>query len=60
VTGLPILGTVPMIWTDQEIIKRKGQLYAFGASLLLLVMCYAVLISFTKLPGLAVAQSWLD
>ena len=60
VTGLPILGTVPMIWTDQEKIKRKGQLYAFGASLLLLIMCYFVLVSFTKLPGLATAQSWLN
>lgn len=60
VTGLPILGTVPMIWTDQEKIKRKGQLYAFGASLFLLVMCYAGLVSFAKFPGLTATQSWLN
>lgn len=43
VTGFPILGTVPMIWTDQGKMKRKRHLYAFGISLLVLVMCYAAL-----------------
>jgi polysaccharide chain length determinant protein (PEP-CTERM system associated) len=43
VTGLPILGTVPMIWTEQEKMKRKRRLYGFGISLLILVSCYAVL-----------------
>ena len=43
VTGFPILGTVPMIWTEQEKMKRKGRLYGFGISLLILVFCYAVL-----------------
>lgn len=43
VTGWPILGTVMMIWTDQEIVKRKRKLYAFCLSLLLLLGLYGTL-----------------
>lgn len=42
-TGRPILGTVAMIWTEQEKIKRKQRLYAFGLSLLSLLGLYGVL-----------------
>lgn len=43
VTGRPILGTVAMIWTDQEKTKRKRRLYAFGLSLLSLLGLYGAL-----------------
>lgn len=39
-TGLPILGTVSMNWTDREKIKRKKSLYAFGLSFFLLFSLY--------------------
>jgi polysaccharide chain length determinant protein (PEP-CTERM system associated) len=40
-TGLPILGSVSMNWTNLEKEKRKRSLYAFGASLVVLVTLYA-------------------
>ena len=40
-TGLPILGSVSMNWTDHEKAKRKRSFYAFGASLAILVTLYA-------------------
>ncbi|MFA5242711.1 MAG: XrtA system polysaccharide chain length determinant [Sulfuricella sp.] len=43
VAGRPILGTVAMIWTDQEKLKRKRRLYAFGLSLLSLLGLYSAL-----------------
>ena len=43
ITGRPILGTVAMIWTAQEKIKRKRRLYAFGLSLLSLLGLYGAL-----------------
>lgn len=43
ITGRPILGSIPMIWTDQEKIKRKKRLYAFGLSLLSLLGLYGAL-----------------
>jgi polysaccharide chain length determinant protein (PEP-CTERM system associated) len=43
VSGKPILGSIPMIWTDQQKIKRKKRLYAFGFSLLSLLGLYGVL-----------------
>jgi polysaccharide chain length determinant protein (PEP-CTERM system associated) len=43
VAGRPILGTVAMIWTDQEIINRKRRLFAFGLSLLSLLGMYGAL-----------------
>ncbi|TAN77795.1 MAG: chain length-determining protein [Gallionella sp.] len=45
ITGRPVLGTVAMIWTDQEIIKQKRSLYAFGFSLLLLLSLYGILMA---------------
>jgi polysaccharide chain length determinant protein (PEP-CTERM system associated) len=48
VTGLAILGTVPMIWTDQEKLKRRNRLYAFGFFLLLLMVLYTALMVYVK------------
>lgn len=50
VTGLAILGTIPMVWTDQEKSKRRNRLYAFGFSLLMLMTLYATLMIYTKIP----------
>ena len=44
-TGFPVLGTVSMIWTDQEMIKRKKGVYAFGLSLLFLLGLYGALLA---------------
>ncbi len=44
--GLPILGTVTMNWTANEVIKRKRSLYAFGLSISLLVVLYSVVMVF--------------
>ncbi len=43
ISGKPILGSIPMIWTDQEKSKRKKRLYAFGLSLLSLLSLYGAL-----------------
>jgi polysaccharide chain length determinant protein (PEP-CTERM system associated) len=43
ITGRPILGSIPMIWTNKEKIKRKKRLYAFGLSLLSLLGLYGAL-----------------
>ncbi|SDY22745.1 XrtA system polysaccharide chain length determinant [Nitrosomonas halophila] len=56
ITGLPILGTIPMIWTEQEKKKRKGRLFAFGISLLMLMTCYVVLMVYMNTPSAALAQ----
>ncbi|MGZ5818887.1 MAG: XrtA system polysaccharide chain length determinant [Burkholderiaceae bacterium] len=39
-TGLPILGTVAMNWTDNQKINRRKSLYAFGASFISLLVLY--------------------
>jgi polysaccharide chain length determinant protein (PEP-CTERM system associated) len=44
-TGWPILGTVRMIWTEQEIAKRKKKLYAYCVSLLFLLGVYGTLMA---------------
>jgi hypothetical protein len=44
-TGWPILGTVRMIWTEQEIAKRKKKLYAYCLSLLFLLGVYGTLMA---------------
>ncbi|SEP27399.1 XrtA system polysaccharide chain length determinant [Nitrosovibrio sp. Nv6] len=43
ISGKPILGSIPMIWTNQEKVKRRKRLYAFGLSLLSLLGLYGVL-----------------
>lgn len=50
VAGLAILGTVPMIWTDQEKSKRRNRLFVFGFFLLLLMTFYTILMVYVKLP----------
>ena len=45
ITGRPVLGTVAMIWTDQEIIKQKKSLYVFGISLLFMLALYGLLMA---------------
>src|SRR5665647_2559945 len=51
VTGWPILGTVMMIWTEQEIAKRKRKFYAFCLSLLFLLGLYGTLMA-TMAPSI--------
>ena len=45
ITGRPVLGTVAMIWTDQEIIKQKREIYALSLSLLFLLALYGILMA---------------
>ena len=40
VTGLPILGSISMNWTDEQKIKRKSRMYAFSASVIMLFTAY--------------------
>ena len=44
VSGKPILGSIPMIWTSGEKVKRRKRLYAFALSLLSLLGLYTMLI----------------
>lgn len=48
-TGLPILGTVTMIWTKQEQQRRKKRLIAFGMSFATLLVLYSGAMSFALL-----------
>jgi len=50
-TGLPILGTVTMIWTKQEQQRRKKRLIAFGMSFAVLLVLYMGVMSFTLLKS---------
>ena len=43
ITGMPVLGTIPMIWTSKEKTERKKRLYALGLSLLSLLGSYGIL-----------------
>ena len=43
ITGMPVLGTIPMIWTSKEKSERTKRLYALGLSLLSLLGFYGVL-----------------
>jgi polysaccharide chain length determinant protein (PEP-CTERM system associated) len=40
VTGIPILGSISMNWTNEQKIRRKRRLYALGASVFLLFGAY--------------------
>lgn len=40
VTGMPILGTVSMTWTDAQKIKRKRRVWALGAAVFMLFGVY--------------------
>ncbi len=48
ISGLTVLGTVPMIWTQHEKVKQIRRLYAFGFSLICLTAIYAFLLMFTE------------
>lgn len=48
-TGLPILGTVTMIWTKQEQQRRKKRLVAFGMSFAALLVWYGAALSLALL-----------
>jgi polysaccharide chain length determinant protein (PEP-CTERM system associated) len=40
VTGLPVLGSISMNWTQEQIVRRKRRLVALGVSVLLLFGAY--------------------
>lgn len=40
VTGLPILGSISMNWTEQQTVRRKRRLIALGAAVALLLAIY--------------------
>ena len=43
ITGRPVIGSIPMIWTSKEQKERKKRLFALGLSLLSLFGLYGVL-----------------
>jgi len=48
VIGLPILGSVPMIWTDQQRMQRKRRLFIFSFFMLCLGMMYLFLMLYFR------------
>lgn len=53
VTGLPILGSISMNWTEQQTVGRKRRLYALGAAVLVLFAIYgAGMAAILVRPGL--------
>ena len=53
-TGRPILGTVAMMWTGPEIVKRRRKLFAFCLSLLVLLSLYGTLMA-TMSPSMVMS-----
>jgi len=49
VTGLPVLGTISMNWTDQQRSSRKRRLYAFGMAVASLFTAFGGVLTFTLL-----------
>jgi hypothetical protein len=47
VTGLPILGSIGMNWTDQQKVRRRRRLYAFAAAVASLFTAYGGVLVFT-------------
>jgi polysaccharide chain length determinant protein (PEP-CTERM system associated) len=47
VTGLPILGSIGMNWTDQQKVRRRRRLYAFAAAVASLITAYGGVLAFT-------------
>ena len=41
VTGLPVMGSIGMNWTNEQTVRRKRRLVAVGVSVLLLFGAYA-------------------
>jgi len=53
VTGMPILGTINMHWTDGQKVRRKKRLYGLAATVLLLIGLYgAGVATMLARPGL--------
>lgn len=53
VTGLPILGSISMNWTEQQTVRRKRRLHALGAAVLVLLAIYgAGMTAILVRPGL--------
>jgi polysaccharide chain length determinant protein (PEP-CTERM system associated) len=42
VTGLPVLGSISMNWTDEQKVRRKRRLYALGAAVTVLFGVYGL------------------
>ena len=51
VTGLPILGSISMKWTDEEKARQKKSLYGFVLSSFALLMFYISLMMFMYLKA---------
>ncbi|OON59520.1 chain length-determining protein [Massilia sp. KIM] len=51
VTGMPILGTVSMTWTDEQKVRQKRRLWALGISVLMLLAAYSAVIAMTVVKG---------
>ncbi|MGO4381862.1 XrtA system polysaccharide chain length determinant [Pseudoduganella sp. RAF53_2] len=49
VTGVAILGSVGMNWTDQQKVMRKRRLYAFGVAVAAVFTAYGGVLTFTLL-----------
>lgn len=47
VTGLPILGSIGMNWTDQQKVRRRHRLFAFTAAVASLITAYGGVLAFT-------------
>ena len=39
-TGLPILGSISMNWTEEQKVRRRRRLYAFSAAVALLLTAF--------------------
>lgn len=52
-TGLPILGTVSMTWTDAQMVRKKRRLWALGASVFVLIGAYSCVIAVTLVKSAA-------
>ncbi|WP_295991419.1 XrtA system polysaccharide chain length determinant [Rugamonas sp.] len=49
VSGLPVLGSIDMYWTDPQVINRRRRLYAFGVALATLFTAYGGVVVWTVL-----------
>jgi len=49
ITGMPILGSISMNWTDQQKINRRRRLYAFSAAVAILLTVYGGVMTATLL-----------
>ncbi len=49
ITGMPVLGEVTKIWTAQEKVKYRKNRYAFGLSLLILLVLFGLLMARTAM-----------